>query len=82
MELHQVEDFEMNIMQKMNTVAKRMTLWLLTGFKFLWIGLLIVLSLPVALPIYMICEMPDGIESLIYRLKKSLNNDDTRNGGH
>lgn len=72
----------MNIIQKMNTVAKRMTLWLLTGFKFLWIGLLFVLSLPVALPIYMICEMPDDVERLMDRLKESLDNDDTRNGGY
>lgn len=77
-----MEDFDkMNTMQNMNTVAKRMTLWLLAGFKFLWIGLLFVLSLPVLVPIYLICDMPDDIERLMDRLKESLDNDDTRNGG-
>lgn len=65
----------------MNTVEKRMTLWLLTGFKFLWIGLLFVLSLPVVLPIYLLCYMPEDIEILMNSLKKSLDKDDTRNGG-
>ena len=72
-------------MKKMNTVAKWMALWLLTGFKFLWIGLLFVLSLPVLIPTYLITyliyDMPEDIEGLIDKLKESLDNDETNNGG-